>query len=72
MTYITCIDGEWYAFEGNKERNQVYSIGSDSTDTGAWFASWTNSGIKYVASPSPTRDAARKKAQRHGEYFGEV
>ena len=73
-TYITCIDEKWYAFAGDPNNNQVYSIGNDCPhDNGTcWFAKWTESGIKYVASASPTRNAAYKKAHRHGEYNGEV
>ena len=75
-TYITKIEEKYYAFAGNPDKNQVCSIGADNPDKASggerWFAKWTDAGIKYVASPSPSRDAARKKAQRHGEYFGEV
>lgn len=72
-TYITCIDGKWYAFAGDPNNNQVYSIGNDSPrDGNCWFAKWTDAGIKYIASPSPSRSAAYSKAKRHGEYIKEV
>ena len=70
MTYIKNIDGKWYAFEGDLRKNQVYSIGSDNPADGRWCANWCDSGIKYVASPSPTRQAAYQKARRHGIYGG--
>lgn len=77
MTYITQIDGKWYAYEGDKFVNRVYSIGSDSDSAKAsggyrWSAQWNDAGIKYVASPSASRNAAYQKAHRHGEYGGEV
>lgn len=75
-TYITKIDGLWYAFSGDANSNQVYSIGSDnpSKESGGsrWVSRWNDSGIKYVASPSPSRSAAYSKARRNGEYGGEV
>lgn len=75
-TYITKINDQYYAFAGDTNKDQVYSIGTDNPDKTSggerWVARWNESGIKYVSSASPSRDAARKKAQRHGEYFGEV
>lgn len=72
-TYISQIDGKWYAYAASESRYQVYSIGSDCPkDGGVWVARWTDSGIKYVASPSASRDSARKKAQRYGTYCGVV
>lgn len=74
-TYITKIDGKWYAFAGDTHNDQVYSIGTDcprDESANCWFARWTDAGIKYVASASPTRNAAYQKARRHGEYGGEV
>lgn len=70
-TYIREIDGDWYAFAGNKDKAQVYSIGSDDPERGRWCASWTNLGVRYVATKSPTRNAAYQKARRHGKYMGE-
>lgn len=72
MTYITKIEGKWYAFEGDTSNNQVMSIGNDDPREGRWFARWSDAGIKYVASSSPTRKAAYQKARRHGAYAGEV
>lgn len=70
--YIKNIDGKWYAFNYDASNYQVHSIGSDSPkEGGCWFASATDSGIKYVASASPSRDAAYRKASRHGVYMGE-
>lgn len=70
-TYVTDIDGKWYAYEGDEERYQVYSIGSDNPRGGGeWFAAWTNNGIQYVSSPSPTKAAAVKRARRNGTYGG--
>lgn len=75
-TYIKQIEWQYYAFAGDSQKGQVYSIGSDkpSAETGGtiWFAEWTDNGIKYVASPSPSREAAYRKAKRHGEYAGEI
>lgn len=72
-TYITNIDGRWYAYAGSKERHQVYSIGSDDPKGGGlWAAHWTAEGIQYVATSSPTRKAAYQKARRWGNYCGEV
>ena len=31
-TYITKIDGQYYAFAGDTQTNQVYSIGADKPD----------------------------------------
>lgn len=70
-TAIKCIDGKWYAFaydDGN-----VFSVGADSPrDGGRWFAGRTDSGILYVSTPSPSRNAAYQKARRNGEYAGEL
>ena len=72
-TYITNINGSWYAYAGDPIRNQVYSIGPDSPGTGGqWFAGWTESGIKYVACACKTRSGAYKKAKKHGIYCGEA
>ncbi len=71
-TYIQQIDGKYYAFAGDDILYQVYSIGADSPAEGRWFARWTDSGIKYVSSPSPNKASAKKKAKRHGDYFGEI
>lgn len=75
-TYISKIDGQYYAFAGDTVNDQVYSIGRDRppklSGTGCYFARWSNSGITWVASPSPSRNAAYAKARRHGDYFGEV
>lgn len=75
-TYITEINGKYYAFAGNAANDQVYSIGADNPpkESGGYcyVARWSNCGIPYVASASPTRRAAIAKARRHGEYCGEV
>ena len=75
-TYITKINGEYYAFAGDTAKDQVYSIGADQPpqDSGGccYFAGWSTCGIPYVATPSPNRKAAVAKAKRHGEYRGEV
>ena len=73
MTYIRQIDGNWYAFWGDEERNQVYGIGNDCPSQAGclWVSRWNDSGIKYVASASPSRNAAYQKARRHGKYNGE-
>ncbi len=71
-TYISKIDGKYYAFAGDMINNQVVSIGADNPPSGQWCAKWTDAGIKYVSTWSPSREAARKKAQCHGEYVGEV
>lgn len=68
-TYVKEIDGKWYAFALNEARAQVYSIGKDAYD-GSRFAELTDSGIKYVASNSPTKRAAIEKAKRAGAYCG--
>lgn len=75
-TYIQMIDGKWYAYAASSEQYQVYSIGNDNPprETGGsrYVARWTDAGVKYVASPSPSRDAAYRKARKHGEYSGEI
>lgn len=71
-TYISEIDGKYYAFSANVEQNQVYSIGRDNPESGRWCAKWNSAGIKYVASASPSRAAAVAKARRAGDYQGEV
>lgn len=72
-TYITKIDGKWYAFAGDKTNYSVYSIGNDNpADGGRWYAHWSNSGIRYVASGLQSRSGAYKKAVRCGNYCGEV
>ena len=74
-TYIREIDGKWYAFAAHGD-NQVRSIGADNPpkDSGstAYFASWSDNGIKYISSSSASRKAAYEKARRYGEYQGEA
>lgn len=71
MTYIRKIDGAWYAFAANPDNGQVYSIGRDCPSYGGnWFACLTDDGIKYVASPCPSRKAAYMRAMRNGSYGG--
>ena len=71
-TYITQINGKWYAYEAVEQTDEVYSIGNDNPYKARWFAKWNKSGVVFVATPSPNRDAARKKARRFGEYGGAV
>lgn len=71
-TYISKVDGKWYAFAGDAGNNQVYSIGADNPSGGRWCARWSDKGIQYVASASASRSGAYQKAKRHGEYQGEV
>ena len=71
-TYIKNIDGHWYAFAADETKNQVHSIGADSPRNGTWCSRWTDSGIRYVATRSPSRSAAYQKAKRYGEYAGEI
>lgn len=71
-TYISKIDSKWYAYAGDTQKYQVYSIGSDNPSDGRWFARWSDKGIRYVASASASRSGAYQKARRHGEYQGEV
>ena len=75
-TYITKINNEWYAFAGDIEKDQVYSIGNDNppkeSNAYCYFATWSDCGIHYVSTPSPNRKCAVAKAKRHGDYFGEV
>lgn len=72
-TYISEINGRWYAFAGCEETNQVYSIGNDcppaETGCSAYCAEWCNVGIMYVASPLITRSGAIRKAKRCGDYI---
>lgn len=69
ITNISMVDGKWYAFGVYKDY-QVVSIGRDCPTGGTWVARMTDGGIKYVATPSPTKAAAIAKARRHGEYMG--
>lgn len=71
-TYITKIDGRWYAFAGDLQKDQVYSIGADNPEDGTWCARWNDTGIKYVATYSSSRSGAYQKARRYGNYCGEV
>lgn len=75
-TYISKVNDQYYAFAGDLAKDQVYSIGADQPpkESGAdcYFARWSDGGIVYVASPSPSRKAAYAKAKRNGDYFGEV
>lgn len=72
-TYVACIRDKWYAFAGDPGRDQVYSIGKDCPPPSVgsrWYAVWTEYGIQYVASPSPSRRAAIAKAKRWGRFEG--
>ena len=71
-TFVIKIDGDWYAFAGSIPNNQVYSIGADNPKEGRWFARFCDSGILYVATKSPNKSAAIKKAKRAGNYCVEV
>lgn len=69
-TAIKCIAGKWYAFA--YKDGDVYSIGDDNPrGYGIWYAKACDRGIQYVATPSPNRAAAYKKAKRWGNYEGE-
>lgn len=71
-TYIREINGKWYAYEWDKSHGRVLSIGNDNPrDSGRWIANRSDGGIRYVATASPTRDAAYRKARRWGKYCGE-
>ena len=75
MMYITQIDGKWYAFQ--HKHGNIYSVGRDIPRGGRWTAWMTPEGVRYVATPSPTRNAAYMKAKRACEvyddrYGGEV
>jgi len=71
-TYIREIEGKWYAFGGDIDKNQVYSIGKDNppsfTGCSHYVARWTDYGIRYIANASPNKQAARKKAIRNGDF----
>lgn len=69
ITNISMVNGKWYAFGVNKDY-QVVSIGRDCPKRGAWYAKMTDEGIEYVATPSPSKEAAAAKARRHGDYMG--
>ncbi len=69
-TFISNINDKWYAFEADQDR--VFSIGKDCPHSGIWTARLNAPGVLYVASPSPTRQAAYQKARRHGTYCGEL
>lgn len=69
FTWIKEIDGKWYAF-GEYGDGQVCAIGRDRPESGVDLAGCCDSGIKYVATPSLNKTAARKKAQRAGKYQG--
>lgn len=70
--YISKLDGEWYAYACDPKHDMVYSIGRDCPKDGRWCARWNTSGVKYVATASPSRKAAYSKAKRYGTYCGEV
>ena len=70
-TYVSEIDGKWYAYGANDEKYSVYAIGNDFRFApGLYMAKWTNAGIKYVSSPSANKRAAIAKARRAGKYSG--
>jgi len=69
-TYVTEISGVWYAYAARDYT--VFSIGRDCPISGRLCARYTEDGIKYVASASPSKRAAIAKAKRHGEYGGTV
>ena len=70
-TFISNINDKWCAYAADKDR--VFSIGKDCPKrSGVWTARWNASGVLYVATPSPTRQAAYQKAKRHGDYYGEL
>ena len=71
-TYIRKINNLWYAFGADTDKCQVYSIGRDSPKEGLYYAKLTDAGIQYVATWSPNRFAAYRKAARAGWYCGEI
>ena len=61
------INGKFYPVEYSEEKYQVYSIGKDNPpdrDNTRYCAKATDEGIKYVASPSDTKAAARARIYR--------
>ena len=63
-TYISEIDGIWYAYGRDPEDN-VCGL-QDQTVT----LPWSLEAIRQLGSPSLTRDAAYRKANRWGRYIG--
>ena len=63
-TYISQIEGVWYAYAIDPESNVC-----DLRDQ-AKSAPWSVDAIQQLGSPSPTRDAAYRKANRWGRYIG--
>ena len=75
------IDGKWYAFGFCEYRDsrpaQVFSIGADAPKSGRYAATFSDDGIKEVATVSPSWKAAVAKAKRfgakcNGYYVGKV
>lgn len=64
-TYISQIGSVWYAYALDPEANTVHSLQDPAVS-----APWSPEGIMAVGSPSPTRDAAYRKANRWGHYVG--
>ena len=70
LTYIACIDGLWYAFGAVIEEETAFTIGKDERQRGFDGAHLSRWGIPTFCTPSPTKEAARRKARRAGQYCG--
>lgn len=72
MIYVQNVDGLWYVFEGDENKNQVFSVGMDSKEAhqqGArrFFATWNDSGIKYVSHGVKTKRCAIARAKKESD-----
>ena len=64
-TYIAQINGLWYAYGADHDRNIVIDLRNDKNT-----APWSAENIAAIGALSPSRSAAYQKAVRNGTYIG--
>ena len=79
LTYISCIDGEWYAFSADDD-SHCYPIGNDRLGFSGYpktkrhiFEPYDPAReVKKYCTPSPNKRAAVEKAKKYGDYCGDL
>lgn len=61
---MVLVDEKYYVVAINRAHGQVYSTRFDNpSDGGAWFARWSDEGVKYVATAISRSTAYRRFAK---------
>lgn len=74
VTYTANVDGKWYAFGFDEEKNEIFTIGKDcdpvANGTSRWYTKSRSKNVSLICSPSKSQAGAVAKAKRGGKYKG--